>query len=131
MKSLLIVFSLALMLLTNSCQDFNSNTFDEFRFVGFDLTTIEGRAMKVINDKCSYCHTHAAWAGEKFRVDLAGGSDQTWITAGLIDQSGDYTTSEIIQRLKNFPGGDMPVGDSELTQGELDDLCAWIEGSAC
>lgn len=131
MKKLLIASSFLLLLLTNSCQDFNSNTFDEYRFSGFDLSTAEGRAMKVINDKCVNCHSnyHGAWSTEKFRVDIAGNSN-AWVAAGLIDSappSTPFTNSQIIMRLFNY-GGNMPQGGSSLTADEITTLCTWIEG---
>ena len=129
MKKLLIASSFLLLLLTNSCQDFNSNTFDEFRFSGFDLSTDTGQAMKIINDKCVNCHSgyHAAWSAEVFRADIVGNNNK-WVSEGLIEAA-PFTNSLIIERLFNY-GGNMPQGGSSLTSQEIFYLCSWIEGGS-
>lgn len=124
MKKFLIPssFILLILLLVTSCQDFNSNTFDEFRFQSFPDTP-RGNAMNLVVSKCASCHTgyHSAWSTKEYTD-----ADTRWVSDGLVTGVGVYSDTLLVQRLFNF-GGNMPQGGSSFTLEELLILQTWID----
>jgi hypothetical protein len=108
-----------------SCQDFNSNSFDDVlsQSVVIDTSTPGGKRLKksydILYDKCMNCHTgyHNSW--------IKYGTDDLWETNSLII-GGDSAASELAIRLKNN-GGDMPLGGSQLSVTELQAVNDWID----
>lgn len=122
-----VIINFILFLLISCGQDYNSSTFDQAIYgdQSIDTSTPEGqrfaKAFQIIENKCISCHTstrHTTYA--------ALTTSQKWIDSGNISK-GDYNNSLIKVVLKNYPGGDMPQGSSELSQSELDTLRDWID----
>jgi uncharacterized membrane protein len=113
-----------LLILLSSCQDFNSNSFDESLVdtVNIDTSTPGGKRLKdsydILNDKCMNCHTgyHNSW--------LKYDTDNLWETNQVVIK-GDAEASELIIRMKNR-GGDMPLGGVQLTVDEFQVVSEWI-----
>ena len=107
-------------LFSSSCQDYNSNSFDQNKYQSTNLNEPLG----IIRAKCISCHkgTHDWWA------NLTANSDwsNTQVNGSFYVVPGDFAGSYIISRLKNF-GSDMPDGGSALTEEELAVLRDWIE----
>jgi len=97
-----------LLILLSSCQDFNSNSFDESLVdtVNIDISSPGGKRLKdsydILNDKCMNCHT---------------GYHNSWETYQVVIKA-DEEASDLIIRMKNR-GGDMPLGGVQLTVDEF------------
>ena len=115
-----LIYQVLFIFLLTSCQDFNSNSFDETKFSPFTGHP----ALEVLRNRCISCHrgTHDWWSS------LVNNSDwsNTIVDGNQYVIPGDFAGSYIIFRLKNF-GSDMPDGGPALTEQELNLLRDWIE----
>lgn len=116
----LVLLLLSTLGILSSCQDYNSNSFDQNKYLSTDLNDPFG----ILRAKCISCHkgTHNWWSNLTQNSDWSG----TQVDGSYYVVPGDFSGSYIISRLKNY-GSDMPDGGSALSEDELDVLRDWIE----
>jgi mono/diheme cytochrome c family protein len=113
-----------------SCQDSNSNSFDNFK-VQPNLkppVIVEGannnfpKAYAILQKNCTSCHFnyHSAWN--------AYNTEEKWLDAGLVNR-GDPENSFLIKRMKNAggPGATMPIAAEAVSEADFKILKKWIE----
>ena len=109
------------MLVLISCgQEYNSNYNDRGTYadIGIPPGSPLYNSYVILQNKCFSCH---ASPYQDFTTNAA------WITSGRVI-AGNFNTSPIKLRLKNF-GGDMPPAPyAELTAAEIETLKNWING---
>lgn len=86
---------------------------------GSSLDPAFSKALTVIQDNCTSCHTgrHSSWASLS--------TSDAWVSKGLI-VAGDSAGSRIISRLKNR-GSNMPLEASALSDADVQILTDWID----
>lgn len=119
MKFLLVLLFLA------SCQDYNSNTSDKFRYARLELeNNPEFRASyAILQSRCMNCHTSSIHNGWATLV-----TSQKWIDSGRVVQ-GNAQDSDLIIRIINsgHTNSDMPLGGGALPNDEYDTIVEWID----
>lgn len=120
MRFILLSFPLFLF----SCQDFNSNSFDEELYSEVELSGSDQfkSAYYVLKSRCMGCHTHSQWAEYT--------SPDDWITRGLVSLN-DKDSSILITRIWNYggTGSNMPLGEGPLPPAEYTTLLNWVDPS--
>jgi mono/diheme cytochrome c family protein len=119
MIKLLLVLILAL-----SCQDYNSNSGDKFRYGPLGLEAGSSAeftsAYVILLLRCASCHHHDAYAGYK--------SEQAWKDAGLV-VGGNPDASTVINNIRNYEGtgSNMPQDSGPLPDEEYTALKTWVQ----
>lgn len=112
---LLFILSMAFA----SCgQDYNSNYNDRGTYADIGISAGDPlyRPYQVLQTKCFGCHA-SEWSDYK--------NSQQWVDAGLVVR-GNYASSALKTRLRNFGGNMPPDPYSPLTSTELEILRTWI-----
>ncbi len=100
------ILTIALLIFLSSCQDFNSNSFDDSKYGNDSSGETDPNfapAFEVLRTECISCHQgyHNAWASRK--------TNEAWISSGLVT-AGDAANSALIEAMVNSgtPGANMP-----------------------
>ena len=117
------VFLVIILTTFISCQDYNSNSFDQDRFGKIDVVGGPdfAPAYRVLQKRCTTCHSHAQWAEYK--------NEQDWVRNESLIVPGQPEQSLLIRRIFNSgaAGANMPLGDGPLPAEEYQLLIDWIE----
>jgi uncharacterized membrane protein len=113
-----LVFLLAFLFLISCGQDYNSNTNDRGTYADTGISAGDPfyQPYQVLQTKCFSCHG-SEWSDFKI--------SQQWVDAGLV-VPGNYATSLIKTRLKNYGGNMPPEPFSPLTTTEINIISTWI-----
>lgn len=115
---------LFILILALSCQDYNSNSGDKFRYGPLGLAAGSSAeftaAYVILQIRCASCHRHSNYAGFK--------SEQAWKDAGFV-VGGNTDASTIITRIRNYEGtgSDMPDDSGPIPDEEFAALKTWVQ----
>jgi hypothetical protein len=115
-------FTLSILFLFASCQDFNTNSFDREKYGSLELTGGANfrASYEILQNQCINCHRHAQWSAYTDKTD--------WVTNENLVVPGDPNASQLIFRIINHgsASSNMPQGGSALPTAEYNKLVEWV-----